>query len=44
MQGGATINGNLMRNKGKEPEKLENKSSAPIESIDKKDTNENTLA
>ena len=30
VQGGATINGNLIRNKGKEPQKLENKSSAPV--------------
>ena len=43
VQGGATINGNLIRNKGKEPQKLENKSSAAIESIDKKETNEKLL-
>ena len=43
VQGGATINGNLIRNKGKEPQKLENKSSAPVESIDKKETNEKLL-
>ena len=40
VQGGATINGNLIRNKGKEPQKLENKSSAPVESIDKNESNE----
>ena len=44
VQGGATINGNLIRNKGKEPQKLENKSSAQIGSIDKKDTNEKLLS
>ena len=43
VQGGATINGNLIRNKGKEPQKLENKSSAPVESIDKNDSNEKLL-
>ena len=43
VQGGATINGNLIRNKGKEPQKLENKSSAAIESIDKNETNEKLL-
>ncbi len=43
MHGGATVNGNLIRNKGKEPQKLENKSSAPIESIDKKETNEKLI-
>ena len=43
MQGGATVNGNLIRNKGKEPQKLENKSSAPVESIDKNETNEKLL-
>ena len=31
MHGGATVNGNLIRNKGKEPQKIENKSSAPVE-------------
>ena len=42
MHGGATVNGNLIRNKGKEPQKLENKSkkpennsSATLESIEK---------
>ena len=43
VQGGATINGNLIRNKGKEPQKLENKSSAPLGSIDKKESNEKLL-
>ena len=43
VQGGATINGNLIRNKGKEPQKLENKSSAAVESIDKNETNEKLL-
>ena len=43
VQGGATINGNLIRNKGKEPQKLENKSSSPVESIDKNETNEKLL-
>jgi cytoskeletal protein CcmA (bactofilin family) len=43
IQGGATVNGNLIRNKGKEPQKLENKSSAPVESIDKNETNEKLL-
>tara|TARA_Y100000992_G_scaffold263765_1_gene200214 strand:- start:1329 stop:1787 length:459 start_codon:yes stop_codon:yes gene_type:complete len=43
VHGGATINGNLIRNKGKEPQKLENKSSAQIGSIDKKETNEKLL-
>ena len=43
VQGGATINGNLIRNKGKEPQKLENKSSAPVESINKNESNEKLL-
>ena len=43
VQGGATINGNLIRNKGKEPQKLENQSSAQVESIDKNDSNEKLL-
>ena len=43
IQGGATVNGNLIRNKGKEPQKLENKSSAAVESIDKSETNEKLL-
>jgi len=43
VQGGATINGNLIRNKGKEPQKLENKSSTAVKSIDKNETNEKLL-
>ncbi len=43
MHGGATVNGNLIRNKGKEPQKIENKSSAPIESIDKNETNKKLI-
>ena len=43
VQGGATINGNLIRNKGKEPQKIENKSSAAVESIDKNESNEKLL-
>ena len=43
VQGGATINGNLIRNKGKEPQKLENKSSTPVKSIDKNESNEKLL-
>ena len=43
MHGGATVNGNLIRNKGKEPQKLENKSSASVESIDKSESNEKLL-
>ena len=43
VQGGATINGNLIRNKGKEPQKLENKSSTPVKSVDKNETNEKLL-
>ena len=43
IQGGATVNGNLIRNKGKEPQKLENKSSAAVKSIDKNETNEKLL-
>ena len=43
VQGGATINGNLIRNKGKEPQKIENKSSAPVESIDKNETNKKLI-
>ena len=37
MNGGATVNGNLIRNKGKEPQKLENNSavSLDIKSADK---------
>ena len=43
MQGGATVNGNLIRNKGKEPQKLENKSSAPLESVDNDETSKKLL-
>ena len=43
VQGGATINGNLIRNKGKEPQKIENKSSTPLGSIDKNESNEKLL-
>ena len=43
VQGGATINGNLIRNKGKEPQKLENKSSAPLESVDNDETSKKLL-
>ena len=43
VQGGATINGNLIRNKGKEPQKLENKSSTAVKSIDNNETNEKLL-
>ena len=43
MHGGATVNGNLIRNKGKEPQKIENNSSAPIESIDKIETNKKLI-
>ena len=43
MHGGATVNGNLIRNKGKEPQKIENKSSAPVESIDKNETNKKLI-
>ena len=43
MKGGATVNGNLIRNKGKEPQKLENKSTAPLESIESTDTKKKLL-
>ena len=45
MNGGATVNGNLIRNKGKEPQKLENKSavSLDIKSADKEDSKEKLL-
>tara|TARA_B100000900_G_scaffold201646_1_gene170966 strand:- start:267 stop:722 length:456 start_codon:yes stop_codon:yes gene_type:complete len=43
MHGGATVNGNLIRNKGKEPQKLENKSSATLESIEKSDSDKKLL-
>ena len=42
MNGGATVNGNLIRNKGKEPHKLENNPtvSLDIESADKEESKE----
>ena len=45
MNGGATVNGNLIRNKGEEPQKLENKSavSLDIKSADKEDSKEKLL-
>ena len=45
MNGGATVNGNLIRNKGKEPQKLENNSavSLDIKSTDKEDSKEKLL-
>ena len=45
MNGGATVNGNLIRNKGKEPQKLENNSavSLDIKSADKEDSKEKLL-
>ena len=45
MNGGATVNGNLIRNKGKEPQKLENNSavSLDIKSADKEDAKEKLL-
>jgi len=43
MQGGATVNGNLIRNKGKEPQQIENKSSASLESVDNDETNKKLL-
>jgi cytoskeletal protein CcmA (bactofilin family) len=45
MNGGATVNGNLIRNKGKEPQKLENNSAASldIKSADKEDSKEKLL-
>ena len=45
MNGGATVNGNLIRNKGKEPQKLEDNSavSLNITSTDKKDSKEKLL-
>ncbi len=43
MHGGATVNGNLIRNKGKEPKKIENKSSTTLESIDKAETDKKLL-
>ena len=45
MNGGATVNGNLIRNKGKEPQKLEDNSavSLNITSTEKKDSKEKLL-
>ena len=46
MNGGATVNGNLIRNKGKEPHKLEDNSSATtldIKSADKDKVKEKLL-
>jgi cytoskeletal protein CcmA (bactofilin family) len=43
MQGGATVNGNLIRNKGKEPQKLENKTPVPLEGVDSADSNKKLL-
>ena len=45
MIGGATVNGNLIRNKGKEPQKLEDNSavSLNIKSADKEDSKEKLL-
>ena len=45
MNGGATVNGNLIRNKGKEPQKLENNSavSLDIKSADKEDSKQKLL-
>ena len=45
MNGGATVNGNLIRNKGKEPQKLEDHSavSLDIKSADKEDSKEKLI-
>ena len=45
MNGGATVNGNLIRNKGKEPQKLENNSavSLDIKSAEKEESKEKLL-
>ena len=45
MNGGATVNGNLIRNKGKDPQKLEDNSavSLNIKSADKEDSKEKLL-
>ena len=45
MNGGATVNGNLIRNKGKEPQKLENNSavSLDIKSADIEESKEKLL-
>jgi len=45
MNGGATVNGNLIRNKGKEPQKLENNSavSLDIKNADKEESKEKLI-
>ena len=45
MNGGATVNGNLIRNKGKEPQKIEDNSavSLNIKSADKEDSKEKLI-
>ena len=45
MNGGATVNGNLIRNKGKEPQKLEDNSavSLDIKSADKEESKEKLI-
>ena len=45
MNGGATVNGNLIRNKGKEPQKIEDNSavSLNIKNSDKEDSKEKLL-
>ena len=45
MNGGATVNGNLIRNKGKEPQKIEDNSavSLNIKSTDKEESKEKLL-
>ena len=45
MNGGATVNGNLIRNKGKEPQKLENNSavSLDVKSADEEESKEKLL-
>ena len=45
MNGGATVNGNLIRNKGKEPQKLENNSavSLDIKSAEQEESKEKLL-
>ena len=43
MKGGATVNGNLIRNQGKEPQKLENKPAVTINNTDKDKTSNKLL-
>ena len=45
MNGGATVNGNLIRNKGKEPQKIEDKSAVAlnIKSTEKDESKEKLL-